>query len=760
MSANLRLLLVALGLLLSTVTCVGPREGAVDGECDDGADNDGDGTYDCDDEDCATLTPCPGATFQPGMLDDAISCDAGDEAFVRRLLPQLWGRQARSIREIDLLVQIIEQSDRLTLVQAMMDSDEFSIRWLDVVKDMLQVNRVGDRSGVGCTSSDPFVLGDPRAWVGRPDLASFVRDNPPDGPQHSDPWTLNDLILSALALDDLSPVFRAQLFAQLGSKLINLDNPGAEPAWRVSHANIFESTYLNRRMSCLQCHNSEFSATDDSDPELDQTWQVPGYFERALYGGSAGRPVQDLAAFFRVEGVLAMEFYPEGVYRPGLHWGHGDGFNPWGMHSRCGEFILPDDIEADPQEWSGYFVSAVDDRPSIWHLESLLHSAFEELRADGLEVGDDLDVDGEQALAWMVGMTISERVWTEVTGRRLTAPHFFPKNRYQRDLLTHLTSAFVDDGYSLRSLIETIALHPYFNPGQPSQCEALDSAYYMAPVFDPWVTDHEVPEYRLNTPGDSVSRLPARVLMDSAIFALGWPDFDRNVEAIWVNPALDPGHEHDDGGAPVDENGNPLEEGTPINEDGFPLTPTYAFELGIGMFMLDSATGFRSNNLSESLTWEEALGSCVDPFPEEVTEEEPEEDAPAPDWIDGLLAEAPGELTLGDMLLTLKDRLTARPTFDSDTERELLEALVGQGLDTPMDAIGDQGAALRRACGAFLSSPDFQLAGAPGAGLIGTAVPFVPSNSSSVELCEEMQTQMFAGIGVSCDANGRIVLND
>ncbi|HCP47395.1 MAG TPA: hypothetical protein DIU15_15240, partial [Deltaproteobacteria bacterium] len=173
--------------------------------------------------------------------------------------PQLWGRHPQSIREVDLLVQVIQQSDRSSLVQAMMNTEEFAVRWLDVVKDMLKVNRVGDRSGIGCTSVDEDVLGDPRAMVGVPELAAFVRDNRPDGPQYGTEWTLNDLILSSLALDDLSPVFRAQLFAQLGSRLINLENPGAEIAWRVSHATIFESSYLNRRMGCLECHNSEFS---------------------------------------------------------------------------------------------------------------------------------------------------------------------------------------------------------------------------------------------------------------------------------------------------------------------------------------------------------------------------------------------------------------------------------------------------------------------------------------------------------------------
>ena len=167
-----------------------------------------------------------------------------------------------------------------------------------------------------------------------------------------------------------------------------------------------------------------------------------GERENAIMQGQAAnlseQDMQDLAAFFRIEGVLAMRYYPQGVYRPGLHWGHADGFHPWGMSARCGSFILPDDVEEDAEGWTGYFIEAIDDRPSIWHLERLLRDGFEELRESGLPSANPSNVDGELALAWMVGMRVAERVWLEITGRPLTTPFFFPRNRYQRDLLVHL----------------------------------------------------------------------------------------------------------------------------------------------------------------------------------------------------------------------------------------------------------------------------------------------------------------------------------
>jgi len=364
-------------------------------------------------------------------------------------------------------------------------------------------------------------------------------------------------------------------------------------------------------------------------------------------------------------------------------------------------------------------------------------------------VTSESDVDGEPALAWMVGMSVAEGAWHEIIGRPLTAPHFFPRNRYQRDLLVYLTEAFVGNGYSLTALVEAIVLHPYFNAGQPDRCEELDTAYYMAPVFDPWVVEHDVPELRLNTPGDAVKRLPPRVLMDSTIAALGWPDFDREVEGIWVNPALDPGHEHDEHGNPVDDEGNPLGEPSPINEDGFPLSPTYAFELGIGIFLLDSSTGFRNNNLGESLTWEEALGACVDPF-SEVPE--------SSDWLDLIVAEAPPELPIRDLVLALKDRLLARPVIDS-SEAALLELLLQHPLDTPVGTLEDPTTPLRRICAALLSSPDFQIAGAPGDELVGTQVAFVPTGLSSADLCATMVDELFEPGSASCDEAGRIQLD-
>ena len=47
-------------------------EGQHSGECDDGADNDGDGAFDCFDDDCAGAQSSPHSSD----LDDAVATDA------------------------------------------------------------------------------------------------------------------------------------------------------------------------------------------------------------------------------------------------------------------------------------------------------------------------------------------------------------------------------------------------------------------------------------------------------------------------------------------------------------------------------------------------------------------------------------------------------------------------------------------------------------------------------------------------------------
>jgi len=334
-------------------------------------------------------------------------------------------------------------------------------------------------------------------------------------------------------------------------------------------------------------------------------------------------------------------------------------------------------------------------------------------------------VDGEEAFAWLVSMNTAEKVWEEVMGRPLTVAHSFPRNRYQRDLLQYLTEAFVEDAFSLKSLVAAVVLHPYFNPGMPEQCEGLESPYYLAPVFDPWVVTHETPELRLNNPGDAAERLPPRVLLGAVTEALDWPPIDALIYDLGMGSE---GHEQEEH-----------------------LEDARAFEIDIGVFLLDGETGFRSNNFGAGLAWEDVVGRCVNPFPQA---EEPEQD-----WIDLLLSEAPQDASLEDLSLALKDRLIGRPDLSDPGERELVEALLAHPLDTALSEIEDADASVRRLCAALLNAPDFLLAGAPGADMIGRDPVIIPSGSSSQELCQTLAEVLFEADEADCDAEGVLLLS-
>ncbi|MEE2830016.1 MAG: hypothetical protein VX498_12570 [Myxococcota bacterium] len=238
------------------------------------------------------VTTCPGPQ-QPSLPMG----DAGDEAFVKRLLPVLWGRGPDSIAEVDLLVQLLEQTDRRTLVRLMANSPDYNQRWRDFFYDELFVNRIGERSNEEC-------FGVARVGVDDGSLAAWVRDRSPEEGTWPESFSMDDLVRSSLVLDDLSPIYRANLFSQLARDFL-MQGPEAAEILRQNSFEIFEKVYLNRQMPCLECHNSEYSSTDHPDPALDRSWPVPGLVERAIYGESTGRSAVDVYPFFRRHGALA-----------------------------------------------------------------------------------------------------------------------------------------------------------------------------------------------------------------------------------------------------------------------------------------------------------------------------------------------------------------------------------------------------------------------------------------------------------------------
>lgn len=629
-------------------------------------------------------------------LELGAACAAGDQAFVRRAFLAILGRRPLGQGEVAAveaaLAGVREQtpsaddtpSARRVVVRALMQEPGFRQRWADFFMDTLKVARSGPKSLEACygaPSAEPFDTGE---------LARFVRDHDAasaDVPPVSG-FSMNELLRSALELDDLSVPYRAHLFAMLSQQLTgNASVQELELARRNDFGAAFEATYTNRNLECLPCHNSDFSVTADTDPELNRFWPVPGSFERALFGAATGRhPAEEAAAsgsdllrsrsMFRVLGVV-----------------NSGGRAPFGWDAaRCGSFAVPSDD--DPLGVDTYFGSVRGRRASVWALESSLRRGVEALAFDadaepepegtlppeGAAPAWDLS-DPDAAFAYLVGLNIVERVWTETVGTSLTVAHHFPRTSVQRDLLFGLTNAFVKSHFSLKRLLLDIVSQPVFNQLPPSA--GCGEPYALPRVFDAWSDAEERPEMRGNSLGDAVFPLSPRVLRRSLHTALGWPGYPEY-------PAAGSSEE--------------------------------SLQLALGFALRDSEPGQRALDFQGRLAWESAYGACSP--------------LAAGDFVSTLAQQAfaAEAATLRDAFVALKDRLLGSSAV-SDSERAHVEALLGTSLDSRVP--DDLESKLRVLCGVLLATPQFQLGGVV-AGDTAEVPSLTPSEASRAASCERL----------------------
>ncbi|MEM6996014.1 MAG: hypothetical protein AAF721_36240, partial [Myxococcota bacterium] len=249
---------VLLGLGLFAVACGGSDPADRPPQADSGFSTEGPldagAFYDEDDDDGAD-----GAEGEPDP-PEADLCDAGDEAWVKRVIPFIQGRKPDSIREVRTLVSAIEQLEakgrdgRRLVALALAEGGLYRERWKTFLYEKLRVQRSGDRLNTGCYNRRTGASTDET-------FAAAVRDNPPtedvvgaDTPQSSP--TITDLTYSSLYLDDVSPLYRADLFARMWAPLTggNVTREELEVANRALFGGIFESVYLGRNTECLQCH--------------------------------------------------------------------------------------------------------------------------------------------------------------------------------------------------------------------------------------------------------------------------------------------------------------------------------------------------------------------------------------------------------------------------------------------------------------------------------------------------------------------------
>ncbi|MFT5430529.1 MAG: hypothetical protein ACI9OJ_001204 [Myxococcota bacterium] len=716
---------------------------------------------------CAPVTEAPTPegpgqmAEQPAALESR--CDAGDEAFVRRLLPVLWGARAESTSEIRVMAKLVEQLGRGGFVRAMARSPKYREHWRMLLSDWLHVSRSNERANPAC-------YGSPSLDEESTELAEFIRDHAPAGAGFPSDWNMYDLMRSSLLLDDLSPVFRANLFVHLTLDF-STANLEAARGFRDTRVQDFMATYVGRKSECLVCHSSRQSVTDHADPLFDRTWPVAGWPEEAVFGSPVGRPDADLRPFFRRRGVVAGFYYDEdSVSKAEKAAEVEDAFAPWGLSPVCGGFRRPDEVLMDDSLDTAFLVTEADASASIWDLEALVAAGFERLSNGGTLPEDDASdqsLVGEDALIWLLAQRLSERVWEEMYGWPLTVSHGFPRVRAQRDRLTELSNAFVGDGYSLISLIVVAALDPGFNQLPPAQCGAETDALFD-PVFNPWgETDGRVGDIR-NTVGDAVTRLGPRALLRTVSAAMGWP-------------------------MPVEYFGETAEKAMLLQRQ-------------MGVFIKPSSAGFRGTSFQLNLAWEQVLGNCDSPVladecpyiplleaahasadaPEtcplcgeaadelcawddrccgvdwasicpmsctaEITDDDEElrtyrqkPQAPAAppegDFIQRILAVTNASTTYRQVTIALKDRLLAEPSI-ADDEAAVIEDLLGRKLSDTLDSEAD--ARLRAVCGVLLASPDFVLAGVQSSQVATTPTYVVPGTDFESR-CEALQPLFEAG---------------
>ncbi len=652
--------------------------------------------------DVAPTDPIPDGPTEPPTTPFT-ECDSEPNAFIRDAFLAITGRRPLGQAEIDVYRQLWTAAEgqgldpRATVSTALTHSKEFAPRWESALMDALRVQRTNVQSMQGCWGS----AGEPTVTI---DLASRIRDTDAalSVPQGS--ATMLDVARSALALDDLSTIYRAQLFnlVSLPPGTANVSPIAAELSQRADLGATFDSAWLHRDTVCLGCHNSEASVTDSDDPAFDRHWPVAGLPEKAVYGVSSGVAGARAHGAFRIAGFV------------------GGGSTPWGLSGNCGSFAEPGTVDDDIADIDTKLASLSGKRTTVYELDAALHRGFERLRGHGPTLANGAITDPDEALAWLVTLAMTEEIWREIIGSPLTIANGFPRNPASSELLGKLATELAVSGYSLQRLVVAITTTDFFSRKAP---EAGCGAPYSYPaVYDPWTTSEQDPAARGNGPGDALAWLAPRTL---AIAASG---------ALWNSTTLIDAFPSDGGAFCTgscaeltdfcDQFAFCCAEARQTCSGGGP-TPnadSVAFHRSVGVYLRNSEPGFRGLSFQARLAWEDRFGSCAKP------------DGNA-DFIDELLAGAAAhpEAKVFDLVRALKDRIVSEPVIQPG-ESSVLEALLGP-MEAPASNVDPD--SFRHLCGVLLGSPQFTLSGLPGRD--GEVPLLTPAGASTTAVCNRLE---------------------
>lgn len=313
-------------------------------------------------------------------MPDPPSDDEGNATFAAQLIPALLGRQPRGVDEIEVVADIAQLHGRAAAVQMLMKDNEFVDHWADAIIDLIKLQR--EPTGGIRVAQDGSCWGTPSRQNPDIAIAKWVRDHGPTDPGAPTPaWNMTDLVRSAIALDDLSPILRANLFPVS----MRLASTGDK---RAALTEYFLQTYLNRDITCLRCHNPTLSASNrevGGNIVWRRLWAISGHPEKALFGNyyDAISTIENLKPIFRSD-----------VRTPAPS---AFGIRPWGMSADCArdtDVRSPANngkltatgfkaITSGPQHPAvkfGNLDGATNPRISIWELEEMFRDGVADLR--------------------------------------------------------------------------------------------------------------------------------------------------------------------------------------------------------------------------------------------------------------------------------------------------------------------------------------------------------------------------------------------
>ena len=311
--------------------------------------------------------------------------DEGHASFAREVIPVLLGRRALGVDEVEVVADVSQLLGRDVAIRMLMKDNAYVDHWADAIIDIIKMQR--DPDG-GLSAQDSACWGAPTRANPDPAIAEWVRDHSPAAAGAPTPaWNMTDLVRSAIAIDDLSVIYRANLFT------VSMRRAGSNGGTG-ELTDMLQRVYLNRDVTCLRCHNPTYSTSNKTDGSGNITWRrlwtVPGHPEKALFGNYYD-------ALSVTEGIRPIMRGDVRKPVPGAF-----GTRPWGMTESCakdtntanaanngtlthqGFQTLGAGTANNPNARFGSLSGAINPKVSVWELEAALRQGIAGL-SDGYE---------------------------------------------------------------------------------------------------------------------------------------------------------------------------------------------------------------------------------------------------------------------------------------------------------------------------------------------------------------------------------------